>query len=73
MQRKFKKFKEMFYENLRLFVKFIIIHDTIEEISDIFINFQIYLWERKDFGLTLKKNSNFEKNQFIKIEQIFKS
>ena len=33
------------FENLRIFLKFIIILDTIEEIWDSFINFQIFLWE----------------------------
>ena len=38
------KFKNVF-ENLRIFLKFIIILDTIEEIWDSYINSQIFLWE----------------------------
>ena len=37
---KFKKFL-----NLRIFLKFIIILDTIKEIWDSLIHFQIFLWE----------------------------
>ena len=52
--------KEKFCENLRIFLKFIIILDTIEEIW-IFINFQKILQENQRFWINNKKK--FEKNK----------
>ena len=62
---------------MRIFLKFIIILDKIKETWDIFINFQIYLWERKDFGLTLRKELEFREkiykklNKFLKVNEKF--
>ena len=50
----FKNIKEKFCENFKLFLKFIIILDTIEEIR-IFINFQKFLRENQRFMINNKK------------------
>ena len=49
------KFKKLFFENLRIFLKFIIILDTFKEIWHSFINFQIFCEKVKDFEVILRK------------------
>ena len=58
---KIKKLKEKFCKILRIFLKLIIILDTIEEIWDIFINFQIFLWESQRLWINIKKRTRILK------------
>ena len=60
----------MFCENLRIFLKFIIILDTIEKIW-IFIYFQNFCEKIKDFELIIRKIQIIKKN--LKILKTLKS
>ena len=56
----------MFSENLIIFLRLIIILDTIEEIWVFLINFQKFLWVSKTFWINIKKKSNCEKIKILR-------
>ena len=62
---------ESFFEILRIFLKYIILYNTLEKIWDMFINFQKFLWESQNF-LNNIKNSNLEyvKNSHMILQKI---